>query len=148
MESLMWRKKSSAGFDAYVVTVIHDEGMPAKEFREIQDQPGRKSCDKFSTTDLERSKDDQFPSEFWRTECFSEGALLAQIVQLVIVGNDSLYHVQRIWRVPISDAERQTWIDHLSSIYVCDTRSAKKKCPEGFRKGDPPHNQPMQTDEP
>lgn len=55
----------------------------------------------------------------------------AQSVQIVILGQDAFYRVQKWRNGPIADAERDEWIANLSSVYVCDTRSVGRDCPEG-----------------
>ena len=132
LKSLMWRRRSAPEFDAYVVTVIHDESMDPHDFRRLQDEPGRSTCEVFESIDLKRAEDESLPSLFWRTECSRDGQVVSQIAHLVVVGRDSLYHVQKIWRGPVAESERDLWIERLASIYVCDTRPGGRTCPEGW----------------
>ena len=133
----MWKRKSVEQLDAYSIAIVSQGDLSPFEWQEIVDKPGRESCDSFQRVPLERSEQDGLPSVFWRTECYKGDVLEAQIIQLVIAGNDSLYHVQKIWRGRVSSTDRDEWIARLATVYVCDTRPGKRACPKGFRRVSP-----------
>jgi len=132
--SRMWQKKDVGFGDSYAVTTFSDKAITLTEFREYQDAPGRKGCDKFETTTIKESSSVPYPSVLWITSCSNSGKVFARMVQMAIRGKDSLYHLQKIWR---SDAPAELvveWQERISSASVCDTRSVESPCPEGFEK--------------
>jgi len=132
--SLMWRRKGEGPTDAYQVDVSRGDSLPPDKFRKAIDDGGRKTCDRFNSIDLERTKSEGLESEFWRTECAYDGRLGVQSVQIIILGQDAFYRVQKWWDGPVTAEERDEWVANLSSVYVCDTRSVGRDCPEGWHK--------------
>ncbi len=49
----------------------------------------------------------------------------------VIEGKDSSYVVKKVWRFEPSLEEIRDWSSYLSNVFVCDTRSKRRPCPEG-----------------
>jgi hypothetical protein len=127
--SRLWQSKARGTDDVFVVTTIRLGSIEPRVFRDVQDGPGRESCDRFESIDLVRKESDGLPAELWRTECFLAGELATQIVQVVIVGRESLYHVQKVWKGAVPEAGRADWIERISSVYICDTRGIGRPCP-------------------
>ncbi len=130
--SVMWRSKEKGVEDMYVVSVHGGSRSKLKRLRELQDSPGKKSCESFQSIDLDPIPNKNYESVMWRTVCENAGGFKAQILQLAIRGKDSVYHLQKIWRGEIAESDLSDWIVTLRKVYVCDTRKRKKACPSGF----------------
>jgi hypothetical protein len=131
--SMMWQRKGVGFADSFVVQVLHGADETVKKFRRVLDQPGRKSCGSFESEVLDESEVNGYPRLIWMTECDGDdGSVVARVVQVVIRGQDSLYHAQKLWRSEVSEEEMTLWRQRLASISVCDTRLAERACPDGY----------------
>jgi hypothetical protein len=131
---MMWLDKKLGFSDSYTVTIYPKRRELLKSVRETQDNPGRKACESFESIDLTALDNKNYGSTFWRTKCETSSGFKAQMINLLIQGEDSLYSVQRVWRGPKAVPEIETWVSRMSQIYVCDTRDEDKVCPSGFEK--------------
>lgn len=134
---VMWRSKAKGFDDLYVVNVYTGSSATLAEMRAAQDAPGRANCDSFESIDLDPIPSRNYDALRWRTVCTNGADFKAQILHLVIVGKDSLYHLQKIWRGETSDAEVAQWVTRFDKVLVCDTRDAGKACPDGYNRVGP-----------
>jgi hypothetical protein len=132
--SMMWADKELLFNDSYVVTTYPKRRESLAAIREIEDAPGKKACKSFNSIELPEINNKNYASIFWRTECETSSGFKAQIINLYIQGDDSLYSVQRIWRGPRAKPDADVWVSRMSKVYICDTRSKNKTCPSGFNK--------------
>jgi hypothetical protein len=132
--AMMWADKKLGFSDSYTVTVYPKRKKALSDVREIQDAPGRKACKLFESIDLPALENKNYESAFWRTKCETASGFKAQMINLLIQGEDSLYSIQRVWRGPKAIPKIDTWVARISQIYVCDTREEDKACPSGFDK--------------
>ncbi len=134
-KSTMWQSKSEGSSDTYVVNIV--SGRPSKfgTFRKSQDQPGRASCDDFTSEEISDSKINGYKAIFWSTSCSIQGVKIHSI-QLAIAGRDNLYHVRKLWKIAVAQEELVEWQGKMSGISLCDTRQEDKPCPDGYTKVD------------
>ena len=132
-QSTLWQSKAQGGDDTYVVNVVSGKPGSLSKFRKIQDKSGIEACSEFESEVIDDSKRNGYKSVLWHTTCKFQGTVISSI-QLAIGGRDSLYHVRKLWKIPVSDSEFQEWKGVISQISVCDTRNDKKSCPEGYEK--------------
>jgi ABC-type iron transport system FetAB ATPase subunit len=132
--SMMWRSIEKGMADTYIVNIQGGNKSALAEVREIQDAPGLKSCESFDSIDLDPILSTNFESMMWRTVCSNGPDFKAQILQLAIKGNDSIYHIQKIWRGELAEDEIDKWVTTFENIYVCDTREENKQCLSSFEK--------------
>ena len=52
---------------------------------------------------------------FWETTCTLDG-VFGQILQLAISGNDSLYHIRKLWHIPVDNIVYSAWKEHMNQI--------------------------------
>ncbi len=127
--SRMWQHPELGFKNAYIVSVTPTENHSNKYFRNIIDKPGIESCEKFSSDTITSKTNATYAKEFWQTVCLRKNGSKAKILHLLLRGNDSLYHIQKIWQGNFTMAEVNTWQNRFKQIYVCDTRIAKQNCP-------------------
>jgi hypothetical protein len=130
--SRLWQKKGEGIKDSYIVSIISGFNKKLPEFRDEQDNPGKKNCETFDSEVLDDSETNGYSRLMWRTRCGGKSGFTASILQVAIQGHDSFYHVQKIWRGEVPEKEMAFWREQLSSTSVCDTRGPKNPCPEGF----------------
>ena len=130
-KSSLWQSKTHGGGDSFVVNVINLGEGDVDEFRLSQDFPGKKSCNIFESDTISTKDRNGYKSLFWETNC-DLGNLKVKTLQIVIIGNDKLYHIRKLWKRPVSNEEYQNWKNHIDKASVCDTR--KNSCPKGYRK--------------
>lgn len=134
LKSNFWRRKGAEQDDSYAVSVIHKFKQDLSGFRQTQDAPGQEHCDRFVSETLDETPTNGYPRLMWQTLCESDDGFTASLLQVAIQGRDSFYHIQKIWRVGVSDAEVTSWRELLQAVSVCDTRRKEQPCPEGFRR--------------
>lgn len=134
-KSFLWLNKVSSGGDSYEVNIVAEKTANLEAFQESMDNPGREACKNFSSLVIDDSNRNGYHSIMWETECVVGGTHV-HTIQLGISGNDSLYFLRKLWKVPVRDDEIALWKKTLSKVSLCDTRTSEHPCPEGFRKRD------------
>lgn len=132
-DSTLWQSKISGAADTFTVNVFRGMEMKPREYREIQDKPGREACQEFETTVTDDSIANGYSSLFWQTACEIDGVEI-NILQRAIAGKDSFYHVRKSWKSPVSEQDMEYWKGHIGSVTVCDTRGENSPCPSGYTK--------------
>ena len=75
--------------------------------------------------DIDKFDRNGYQSLFWETTCILNGTPI-QVLQLAISGNDSLYHIRKLWQFKVSDSDYSDWKEQMIQISVCDTRKKHK----------------------
>lgn len=132
--SMMWADKKLGFSNSYTVTVYPKGRKAPNLVREIQDAPGLKACTLFESINLPSLNNMNYSSEFWRTNCETKTGFKAQMISLLIQGEDSLYSVQRVWRGSDAVPDVDLWVERMSQIFVCDTRVENRPCPSEYAK--------------
>ena len=132
--SKMWQHPEKGFSDSYVVTIRNAFQMDLKEYRSIQDAPGRSKCKPFTSVVLKSPKINGFESMLWATNCKTANNKQSSMVHMAIQGKDSFYHIQKIWKYKTDGKVMKKWWDQIALAYLCDTRDPKKPCPSGFKK--------------
>jgi len=133
LKSTTWASIESSTKDTFTVNILSGSHSDLDRFRGIQDKPGKEACSKFDSKDIDDIDRNGYKSMFWETTCTLDGVFV-QILQLAISGNDSLYHIRKLWHIPVDNIVYSEWKEHMNQISVCDTRRKKKKnhpCPSG-----------------
>jgi len=124
----MWQHPIDGFKNAYVISVTLPINKLA-DIRQVIDEPGYESCEKFTTFTLQSSPNKLYPSEMWQTNCSKKDGSKAEILHLILQGQDSFYHVQKIWQGNINAKEIKQWQNRFKQIYLCDSRITKVICP-------------------
>lgn len=130
--SRLWKNKERDG-DTYTVNIVSQKRTNLKKFQKSQDDPGRSACSNFTSDVIDEEKRNGYKSVLWMTFC-EIGEKKVQSIQLGIAGRDSLYHVRKLWKVPVSDQDKLEWQESIQKISLCDTRKKKNPCPKGYSK--------------
>ena len=128
--SRMWQHPESGFKDSYVVSVTPREKISILHFKKIINKPGFDSCASFTSQTINVNTKPHYPQTLWQTQCLRKDNSEAKILHLLIQGNDSLYHIQKIWQGEHPPKEISLWQSRFKQIYVCDTRSLKAHCPQ------------------
>ena len=128
--SRLWQKPGKGMNDFYSVSVMYNDQSDPVEFRRRLDTPGTEQCDSFSSTTLQYSIKSAYDVVYWETLCAFADGFTSKNLQMLIGGNDSLYHIIRTWKgdVPVSEVEE--WKSNFESVYVCDSRRNNSPCPD------------------
>ncbi len=130
----LWQRKGHGFSDSYAVSVVPGVEDKLSTSRETLDAPGKKSCETFESEVLNESPTNGYSRLMWRTRCSGKDGFVAAVLQVVIQGRDSFYHIKRAWRVDVSEQEIALWEERLLSASVCDTRDPDRPCPKGFER--------------
>jgi hypothetical protein len=120
------------------VNILHSRGRQISEqFQSGIDEAARKHLTKdFESTVLKKGFVNNYPMILWQTSAtLNSGSKIINLF-LYIEGNDAGYWVNRRWlNLDVSQTDKESWVKYLSSISVCDSRSAEHPCPikEGTR---------------
>jgi hypothetical protein len=123
---MMWLDKKLGFSDSYTVTIYPKRRELLKSVRELlksvretQDNPGRKACESFESIDLTALDNKNYGSTFWRTKCETSSGFKAQMINLLIQGEDSLYSVQRVWRGVILETKIKSALQVSKKLKIC-----------------------------
>lgn len=128
--SRMWQHPELGFKSSYVVSVTPREKIDVLHFRKIIDEPGNDSCLNFTSKTINLTAKPNYPQTLWQTQCLRKDNSEARILHLLIQGNDSLYHIQKIWQGEHPPEDISLWQNRFQQIYVCNTRSLKAHCPQ------------------
>jgi len=138
LKSTTWISNENSTKDTFTVNILSGNRLDLERFRDIQDQPGREACSEFSSLDINDLERNGYKSLFWETSCTLNDTSI-RIIQLAILGRDSLYHLRKLWRIPVEADIYSSWRKKMEEISVCDTRWNRKKkhpCPKDLSKVD------------
>jgi hypothetical protein len=130
--SYLWQSDEHGFDDHYVVNVVKGKRDSVRTFRDSQDEPGKRSCKRFKSEMLFSRSRNGYPAELWQTTCELKEMRITTI-QLAISGSDNLYHIRKLWRIPVTHEEASVWVENLDKIIVCDTRGEEHPCPTGYK---------------
>ena len=120
------------------MNILSGNRLDLERFRDIQDKPGRESCSEFSSVDINDLERNGYKSLFWETSCTLNDTSI-RVLQLAILGRDSLYHLRKLWRIPVeSDIYsrwQKKWRKYRSAI-LDGIEKKKHPCPEDLSKVD------------
>ena len=126
---MIWQKKD----EFFKVTISHDRFRPEPgRFRSGMDDAARQNLTtEFQSKELKAGLVNNYPMILWQTEATLKSGAKTENLFLYIKGNDATYLVDRRWiQTQVSDAEKQLWIDYMSTISVCDNRYPEHQSPK------------------
>jgi hypothetical protein len=132
--SRIWSKnddKDQMKTDVFRNTKSRDIGRE----KEIDDKVGSEKCDNFSSSEINKDKESKYNSLTWFSSCKTKSGIEISVLHKAISGNDSFYHLRRIWKAGYSKDALATWTNYFATVAVCDTRTdSSESCPDGFKK--------------
>jgi hypothetical protein len=126
---MIWQKKD----EWFKITISHDRFRPEPgRFRSGMDDAARQNLTtEFKSKELKAGLVNSYPMILWQTEATLKSGAEDLHLFLYIKGNDATYLIDRRWiQMRIPDAERQQWVDYLSTISVCDNRYPEHQSPK------------------
>jgi hypothetical protein len=134
---ILWLK----GREWLRVNILHSRGRQIPEqYQSEIDEAARKHLTKdFESTVLKKGFVNNYPMILWQTSAtLNSGSKIFNLF-LYIEGNDAGYWINRRWlNLEVSQTDKELWVKYLSTISVCDSRSAEHPCP--IKKGTRPEN--------
>jgi len=120
------------------VSILHGlGGRTPEQFRlRIDDAARNGLTSSLESTVLKKGYVNNYPMILWETDATLKDGAKAVNLFLYVEGNDAGYWVNRRWlNLNVSQTDIESWVKYLSSISVCDSRSAEHPCPnkEGTR---------------
>jgi hypothetical protein len=129
LKQFMWQNPEKGWADSYIVSITNKHKGSLQGVRIASDAPGYESCDAFESTDIPFPKDIGFPIMYWQTSCSKNNGFKAKMLHLLILGKDSLYHIEKTWQGDVSESEIQKWKSRFETAYVCNTKNKSLPCP-------------------
>ncbi len=129
--SRLWKRK---GNDREHLRI---EGLPdspagVAEVRRTLDAPGKAGCAVFDTTTLRDTPLNGYPRLLWRTDCERADGSRSTLLNLALRGREQLFLVLRSWPGRAAEADVAPWVERFERFMLCDDRSPRQVCPEGF----------------
>lgn len=95
---------------------------------ELKKQTNSATCTVHNTTLLKKDAENGYPTMLWSETCETRKEKTTVLLSKVILGNDRLYVVSKIWTQPPKDRQREHWLERLNDMYVCDPTSSGNPC--------------------
>ncbi len=128
-EMTLWKSHDHGFSDQYAVNISKLESRDLKQFKQNQDKPAEKNCTTFSSESLSSEPVNGYDSLSWLTRCEHEGKVMTS-VQMIIAGEEKLYHLRKLWKNPVSEEKLATWTTLLAQTKLCDANKPGHACPE------------------
>ena len=129
--TVLWTNKTNASHQ-YAATVRRGFRTELATFRDVRDAPGKERCDTFTSTTIDEAPANGYPRLIWRSLCERGDGAESAILHFALQGNDSFYHIMKIWRLGVTDPDVMLWTARFKRYVVCDTRKPEDHpCPEG-----------------
>lgn len=129
IETRMWQHPTLGFADSYIINVSSYNKKPLSYYRNIIDEPGHKACSKFNSHILSFEENEQVLSLFWETKCVNKNQSSSKILHLLMQGDESLYHIQKVWQGNVTTNKVKEWEKRIRKTYLCDTRKKSMPCP-------------------
>jgi hypothetical protein len=126
---MMWQKKD----EWFKITISHDRFRPEPgRFKSGMDEAAKQNfTTDFQSKELKEGLVNNYPMILWQTEAILKSGAKTLNLFLYIKGNDATYLVNRRWiHMQVPDAEKQLWIDYMSTVSVCDNRYPEHQSPK------------------
>lgn len=127
--SRMWQHPLKEFTDSYMVSVTRKTQYGPQHYRKIVDKPGTLSCDTFQSITLPIESSRNYPTQYWETSCKNKNGSKSKILHRMLQGNDSFYHIQKIWQNEYNELDINLWKERFEQVYICDTRDLLPSCP-------------------
>jgi hypothetical protein len=97
---------------------------------ELRSKADSERCTNFESNTLSEQPDNGYPVFFWRQVCDTGDDVDARLSK-VILGEDQLYVVSKVWRYEPRDRDWARWDEFLQRVYVCDPVRPGHRCRPG-----------------
>ncbi|MFA3793016.1 hypothetical protein AB6T38_18055 [Aliiglaciecola sp. SL4] len=127
--SNMWQKKGQRWADTFAVSIYaqHQENLQQK--RTELDAPGKSHCQAFQSIDMQHPKIQNVAYEYWQTRCEMNGKVVARMIHLMMQGQESFYHIQKVWAFDAQEPQFLYWKEQIDDTFLCNLGASNHTCP-------------------
>jgi hypothetical protein len=112
------------------VVYLGQKGRDTRQEKELDDKVGSELCKSFESSIISDNSTNGYSSLTWKSSCKLSEEQTIVVLHKAISGDDSFYHLRRIWKSGFSQELVQPWVNYFDKVYICDTRYKDKICPE------------------
>lgn len=111
--------------EAYLTTAGMESAERVYELRTASDG---ENCPNFTSEVLEQEPENGYSMIVWRQSCQPSDELTFHSLHKAVLGNDSLYVLNKIWKYEPSNRIRRRWESYFEDVYVCDPVRTEHPC--------------------
>lgn len=98
-----------------------------RQVYELRSESTAKTCDRYDTEILAERQENGYAMYYWRQECGMGEDVIASLHK-VILGEDQLYIVSKVWKSEPRERDWTRWEEYLEGVYVCDPVREGHRC--------------------
>lgn len=139
MSEFIPKGESVEQWSEMITVQLFDPANKNAEFHARIDSLVKQACEDGSTHVTPVEEENGYPVKVFQMYCPTNLQTGKGEVTFfkTIEGKDKFYVVQKAWRtdkygaddIPLTEQDFGRWIRYLKAVYVCDSRSEKRKCP-------------------
>lgn len=99
----------------------------ARQVYELRAENNRGRCERYEAETLGDHQENGYPMFYWRQVCDMSEQTIASLNK-VILGNDQLYILSKIWKYEPREREWTRWEEYVEGVYVCDPARLEYRC--------------------
>ncbi|MDO6692701.1 hypothetical protein Q4574_05370 [Aliiglaciecola sp. 3_MG-2023] len=127
--SNMWQKKGQRWADTFAVS-IYDQLQENLQQKRIElDAPGKSHCQAFESINMTHPKINNIPFAYWQTRCEVNGKVVARMIHLMMQGQESFYHIQKVWAFDVEEPQFLFWKQQMDDTFLCNLAASDHTCP-------------------
>jgi len=111
--------------EIYRTTAGMESADRVYELRSVGDS---KNCPNYTSEIREQEPENGYSMIVWRQSCQPSEELTFSSLHKVVLGNDRLYILNKIWKYEPSNRIWRRWEDFFEGIYVCDPNRPEHGC--------------------
>lgn len=96
-------------------------------------------CDEYTKTESVDKRMNGYLTSQWGETCNMADNTTMSTINKVVVGNDQLYVISKIWKYEPKERHVNQWTNYMDTVYVCDPTTGSNSCrpprPEGRQGG-------------
>lgn len=127
--SNMWQKKGQRWADTFAVSIYYQQQEDLVQKRIELDAPGKMHCQEFQSIDMPHPKTQDVSVKYWQTRCQVNGKMIARMIHLMMQGQESFYHIQKVWAFDVDESEFLFWKQQMDDTFLCDLGASDNTCP-------------------
>lgn len=107
----------------------------AAQVQQARTQANKANCMDHQVTFVTGGTENGYSKNEWTEVCTSNSDSTLVTLNKVILGNEQLYSVSKIWKYEPKASDMEEWRQYLSQVYVCDPTTGANPCrsPNGGR---------------
>jgi len=100
----------------------------ARQIYDMKIQASESACQSHEATPIREQPENGYSMTLWSEACEIDADKKTVTLIKVIVGNERLYVVSKIWKNTPKDWDVELWQRNLNDIFVCDPTSGQHPC--------------------